>query len=67
MDKPTSAKARTVYHSADLVEARKAEPLTEPAAARFILRQLAMIRPADEKDESMLSLIHNLTILGSGE
>ncbi len=70
MDKPTSAKARTVYHSADLVEARKAEPvdqLTRPAAARFILQQLAMIRPADEQDESMLSLIHNLTILGSGE
>lgn len=68
MDKPTSAKARTVYHSSKLVEASAAEPMDRPAAARFCLQQLALTcRPADQQDEQMLALISNLIHMGQGE
>jgi len=64
MDTPR-AKARTVYHTAELVEATAAEPV-DRAKLRMI-SQLTALKPADEQDESILAIIHNLTILGSGE
>jgi len=65
MDKPTRAKAHTVYHSRKLVEATAAEP-ADQAKLRMV-SQLAAIRPADNQDESMLALIHNIIQLGRGE
>jgi len=64
MDKPTRAKARTVYHSAELVEADKAEPIE---AKLTLVAQLARLQPADEQDETMLALINNVIQLGQGE
>lgn len=63
MDKPTRAKARTVYHSAKLVEATAAEPVAKLRMAD----QLARVRPADEQDDAMLALISNLISMGQGE
>ncbi len=65
MDKPTRAKAHTVYHSAELVEATAAEPL-ERAKLRLV-SQLAALKPTDQQDESMLALINNVIELGRGE
>jgi len=65
MDTPTRAKAQTVYHSAELVEATAAEPVDR--AKLRMLSQLAAIRPADERDETMLALIHNMIQMGQGE
>lgn len=59
------AKAHTVYHSRQLVEATAAEPI-ERAKLRM-LSQLTAIRSADNQDEQMLSLIHNIIQLGRGE
>lgn len=64
MDTPR-AKAHTVYHSSQLVEATAAEPI-ETAKLRM-LTQLAAIRPADHQDESMLALIDNLIQMSRGE
>lgn len=65
MDKPTRAKAHTVYHTRKLVEATAAEP-AQRAKLRMVT-QLAALKPADEQDETMLALIHNMIVLGSGE
>jgi len=65
MDEPTRAKARTVYHSAKLVEATAAE-IVERSKLRM-LSQLTAIRPADQQDEAMLALINNLVNMGQGE
>ena len=67
MDKPTRAKAHTVYHTRKLVEASAAEPMDRPAAARFCLQQIALIQPADQQDEQMLALISNLIHMSHGE
>jgi hypothetical protein len=56
MSKPR-AKARTIYHSAELVEAIAAKPV-KPAD---------LIKPADRTDEQMLAHIHEITIMGQGE
>jgi len=64
MDTPR-AKARTVYHTAELVEATAAEPV-ERAKLRMI-SQLTALKPADQQDESMLALIHNLIQMNRGE
>ena len=65
MDKPTRAKAHTVYHSSQLVEATAAEPV-ERAKLRM-LSQLTALKPADQQDESMLALIDNLIQMDRGE
>ncbi len=65
MDKPTRAKAHTVYHSRRLVEATAAEPV-ERAQLRMI-SQLAALKPIDEQDEVMLSLIDNMIEMSQGE
>lgn len=70
MDKPTRAKAHTVYHSAKLVEATAAEPgprAVERVAKLRMASQLAALKPADEQDETMLALISNVIQLGQGE
>ncbi len=65
MDEPTRAKARTVYHSANLVEAETAEAMEE--AKLDLVSQLARLQPADQQDEAMLALISNLIHMGKGE
>ncbi len=65
MDKPTRAKAHTVYHSSQLVEATAAEPADK--AKLRMLTQLTALKPEDHQDETMLALINNVIELGRGE
>jgi hypothetical protein len=65
MDKPTRAKAHTVYHTRKLVEATAAEP-ADRAKLRMV-SQLIALKPADERDETMLAIISNVIELGRGE
>ncbi len=65
MDKPTRAKAHTVYHTRKLVEATAAEP-ADRAQLRMI-SQLIALKPIDQQDEAMLGLIDNLIELGRGD
>lgn len=65
MDEPTRAKARTIYHSAELVEATAAVPVQRGQLE--LLNQLTRILPDDVQDECWLALIHNVIELGRGE
>ncbi len=65
MDKPTRAKAHTVYHTRKLVEATAAEP-ADRAKLRMV-SQLIALKPIDHQDEAMLTLIANMIEMSEGE
>lgn len=65
MDDTPRAKAHTIYHSAELVEATAAVPVQRGQLE--LLNQLTRALPVDEQDETWLALIHDIIQLGRGE